>query len=58
MNPSGTRCVLECVKLADVLEQIEKTDDWSGDAPGLFFGPLAHVTYHLGAICQTVKLLR
>jgi len=43
---------------ADVLEQIEKTDDWSGDAPGLLFGPLAHATYHLGAIRQTVKLLK
>ena len=43
---------------ADVLEQIEKTADWSGDAPGLLFGPLAHATYHLGAIRQTVKLLK
>lgn len=42
---------------AAVVDMANRTQTWDSDAYGGLSAGLAHVTYHLGAIRQTVKLL-
>ena len=40
-----------------VLQLASETQDWTEDTAGGLAATLAHVTYHLGAIRQTIKLV-